>query len=52
MKPDDVQVMSSYVGGGFGLGLVPQYEVVLAVLAARARKRLWRAFRADPPADV
>lgn len=39
MKPDDVRVMSAYMGGGFGLGLRPQYEVVLAVLAARALTR-------------
>lgn len=39
MKPEDVQVMSSYVGGAFGSGLRPQYEVVLGVLAARALKR-------------
>jgi xanthine dehydrogenase YagR molybdenum-binding subunit len=39
MKPDDVRVMSPYMGGGFGAGLRPQYQVVLAVLAARALKR-------------
>jgi xanthine dehydrogenase YagR molybdenum-binding subunit len=39
MKPDDVRVMSAYMGGGFGSGLRPQYEVVLAVLAARALER-------------
>jgi xanthine dehydrogenase YagR molybdenum-binding subunit len=39
MKPDDVRVISAYMGGGFGSGLRPQYEVVLAVLAARALKR-------------
>jgi len=39
MKPDDVRVMSAYMGGGFGSGLRPQYEVVLAVLAARALTR-------------
>jgi xanthine dehydrogenase YagR molybdenum-binding subunit len=39
MKPEDVRVMSAYVGGAFGSGLRPQYEVVLAVLAARALKR-------------
>jgi xanthine dehydrogenase YagR molybdenum-binding subunit len=36
MKPEDVRVMSPYMGGGFGSGLRPQYQVVLAVLAARA----------------
>jgi xanthine dehydrogenase YagR molybdenum-binding subunit len=39
MKSDDVRVMSPYVGGAFGSGLRPQYEVVLAVLAARALQR-------------
>jgi xanthine dehydrogenase YagR molybdenum-binding subunit len=36
MKPEDVRVVSPFVGGAFGSGLRPQYEVVLAVLAARA----------------
>lgn len=39
MKSEDVRVMSAFMGGGFGSGLRPQYEVVLAVLAARALKR-------------
>ena len=39
MKPDDVRVMSPFVGGAFGSGLRPQYQVVLAVLAARALQR-------------
>jgi xanthine dehydrogenase YagR molybdenum-binding subunit len=39
MKPDDVRVMSPFMGGGFGSGLRPQYQVALAVLAARALKR-------------
>jgi xanthine dehydrogenase YagR molybdenum-binding subunit len=39
MNPDDVRVMSPYVGGGFGSGLRPQFQVVLAALAARALKR-------------
>jgi xanthine dehydrogenase YagR molybdenum-binding subunit len=39
MEPDDVRVMSPFVGGAFGSGLRPQYEVVLAALAARALKR-------------
>jgi xanthine dehydrogenase YagR molybdenum-binding subunit len=38
-KPDDVRIMSPFVGGGFGCGLRPQFEVVLAVLAAYALKR-------------
>ncbi len=39
MKPEDVRVMSPFVGRGFGSGLRPQYQVVLAVLAARALQR-------------
>lgn len=39
MKADDVRVMSPFVGGAFGSGLRPQYEVALAVLAARALER-------------
>jgi xanthine dehydrogenase YagR molybdenum-binding subunit len=39
MKPEDVRVMSPFMGGGFGSGLRPQYQVVLAVLAARALER-------------
>jgi xanthine dehydrogenase YagR molybdenum-binding subunit len=39
IKPDEVRVLSPFVGGAFGLGLRPQYEAVLVVLAARALKR-------------
>ena len=39
MKPDDLRVVSPFVGGAFGVGLRPQFEVVLAVLGARALKR-------------
>jgi xanthine dehydrogenase YagR molybdenum-binding subunit len=39
MKPDDLRVMSPFMGGGFGSGLRPQYQAVLAVLAARALER-------------
>ncbi len=39
MKPEDVRVMSPFMGGGFGSGLRPQLQVVLAVLAARALPR-------------
>jgi xanthine dehydrogenase YagR molybdenum-binding subunit len=38
-KPDNVHVMSPYVGGAFGLMLRPGYQIVLAVMAARALKR-------------
>jgi xanthine dehydrogenase YagR molybdenum-binding subunit len=39
MKPDDVRVVSPFVGGAFGSGLRPQYQVALAVLGARALER-------------
>jgi len=39
MKADEIQVISPYVGGAFGSGLRPQYQVALAVLAARALQR-------------
>lgn len=39
LKPVDVRVVSPFVGGAFGSGLRPQYQVLLAVLAARALQR-------------
>jgi xanthine dehydrogenase YagR molybdenum-binding subunit len=39
MASDNVRVMSPFMGGGFGSGLRPQYQVVLAVLGAQALKR-------------
>src|SRR3954447_17388051 len=39
MKPSAVRVISPFVGGAFGSGLRPQYQVVLATLAALALKR-------------
>jgi xanthine dehydrogenase YagR molybdenum-binding subunit len=39
MKSEDIRVMSPFMGGGFGSGLRPQFECVLAVLAALALKR-------------
>ncbi|HEY2136097.1 MAG TPA: xanthine dehydrogenase family protein molybdopterin-binding subunit, partial [Xanthobacteraceae bacterium] len=39
LAPDKVRVLSPYVGGAFGLGLRPQYQLPLAVMAARALKR-------------
>ncbi|KRR15903.1 aldehyde oxidase [Bradyrhizobium lablabi] len=39
LQPNAVRVMSPYMGGGFGAGLRPQYQVVLTVLAANALKR-------------
>jgi xanthine dehydrogenase YagR molybdenum-binding subunit len=48
MKPDDVRVMGPYMGGGFGSGLRPQYNVALAALAARALKRSVRLVLSRP----
>jgi xanthine dehydrogenase YagR molybdenum-binding subunit len=39
IKPDDVRVISTFVGGAFGVGLRPQFQAVLAALAARALAR-------------
>src|SRR5262249_37516813 len=39
MRQSAVRVLSPYVGGAFGSGLRPQYELPLAVLAARALNR-------------
>jgi len=35
----DVRVLTPFMGGGFGSGLHPQYQLFLAVLAGRALKR-------------
>jgi xanthine dehydrogenase YagR molybdenum-binding subunit len=39
LKGDKVRVLSPYVGGGFGSGLRPQYELPLAAMAALMLKR-------------
>jgi xanthine dehydrogenase YagR molybdenum-binding subunit len=39
LKAEDVRVMSPFVGGAFGSGLRPQYQVVLATQGALALKR-------------
>ena len=48
MKPEDLRVLSPFVGGAFGSGLRPQFEAVLAVLAARALKRSVRVVLTRP----
>src|SRR5262249_27661915 len=48
MRPEDVRVMSPFMGGGFGSGLRPQFEVALAVLAARALQRSVRVVLTRP----
>ncbi len=39
MKTEDVHVVTPFVGGGFGSGLRPQYQLFLAVMAATALER-------------
>ena len=39
LKPEVVRVISPFVGGAFGSGLRPQYQVFLAVMAALDLKR-------------
>lgn len=39
LSDDDVRLLSPYVGGAFGSGLRPQYQLFLAVMAARELKR-------------
>jgi xanthine dehydrogenase YagR molybdenum-binding subunit len=39
LKPEELRVMSAFVGGAFGVALRPQFQAVLAVLAARALGR-------------
>ncbi len=39
LKSDNVRVMNAYVGGGFGSGLRPQYQLFLAVMAALELER-------------
>ena len=39
LSKDDIRVVTPYLGGGFGSGLRPQYQVVLAVMASLALQR-------------
>jgi xanthine dehydrogenase YagR molybdenum-binding subunit len=48
MKPEDVCVLSPFMGGGFGSGLRPNFEVVLAVQAALALRRPVRVVLTRP----
>jgi xanthine dehydrogenase YagR molybdenum-binding subunit len=45
---EDIRVVSPFVGGAFGVGLRPQFEAVLAVLAARALRRSVRVVLTRP----
>ncbi|WP_027133108.1 xanthine dehydrogenase family protein molybdopterin-binding subunit [Geminicoccus roseus] len=42
LPPEDVRVLSPFVGGAFGSGLRPQYQLFLAVMAALDLKRAVR----------
>ena len=48
LKPQDLRVISPFVGGAFGVGLRPQFEAVLGVLAARALRRSVRVALTRP----
>jgi xanthine dehydrogenase YagR molybdenum-binding subunit len=39
ISSDDIRILSPYVGGGFGSGLRPQYQLFMALLAATELKR-------------
>ncbi|WP_426956720.1 xanthine dehydrogenase family protein molybdopterin-binding subunit [Muricoccus radiodurans] len=39
LSPKDVRVIAPFIGGAFGSGLRPQYQLTLAVMAALALKR-------------
>jgi xanthine dehydrogenase YagR molybdenum-binding subunit len=39
LKPDKIRVLAPFVGGAFGSGLRPQYQVFLAVMAALSLQR-------------
>src|SRR6478752_4804512 len=38
-RSDEIKVLSPYMGGGFGAGLRPQYQVVLAIMGALKLER-------------
>ena len=48
IEPQNLRVISPFVGGAFGVGLRPQFEAVLAVLAARALQRSVRVVLTRP----
>ena len=51
LAKDKVRVLSPYVGGAFGVGLRPNYQLFMAALAAIGLKRSVQS-RADAAADV
>jgi xanthine dehydrogenase YagR molybdenum-binding subunit len=48
LKKDKVRVLSPFVGGAFGSGLRPQYQLFLAVMAALELKRSVRVVLSRP----
>ena len=48
LKPEDLRVISPFVGGAFGSGLRPQFQVVLSALAALALRRSVRVVLTRP----
>jgi xanthine dehydrogenase YagR molybdenum-binding subunit len=48
VEPGDLRVLSPFMGGGFGSGLRPQFQAVLAVLGALALKRSVRVVLTRP----
>src|SRR5882672_8503797 len=48
LRPEEVRVLSPFMGGGFGVALRPGFQVVLAVLAARAMRRSVRVVLTRP----
>jgi xanthine dehydrogenase YagR molybdenum-binding subunit len=48
LRAEEIRVLSPFMGGGFGVGLRPGFQVVLAVLAARALRRSVRVVLTRP----
>ncbi len=48
LKPEQVTVKNPFVGGGFGSGLRPQYQLYMAVMAALELKRSVRVVLTRP----
>jgi xanthine dehydrogenase YagR molybdenum-binding subunit len=48
LRAEEIRVLSPFMGGGFGVALRPGFQVVLAVLAARALRRSVRVVLTRP----
>jgi xanthine dehydrogenase YagR molybdenum-binding subunit len=48
LQEEEIRVLSPFMGGGFGVALRPGFQVVLAVLAARALRRSVRVVLTRP----